>query len=141
VKRIRKRPARVINELVEGLEEISELLPTNSFVENDDDDDDDSIDASPSIDSEEIEVALSGLVSSLSDRLDLKVEPVSLSALLELLFSPEDDVVSLAVNLEDAVNGYFGELFGENLDLAEIYFADLIAILKERREKWKPQKG
>ncbi|UWZ84745.1 hypothetical protein [Occallatibacter riparius] len=141
--KIRKRPTiRLVDTLIEELEGIRDLLPTVYMEDEEEDDEGEGgpIKAAGKIDSEEIEVALSALVSSISEKLDLRVEPSSFSDLLEALFSPEDDLVSLAVNLEDAINGYFGELFGENLDLADTYFGDLIALLKERREKWKRPK-
>jgi hypothetical protein len=124
------------------LEGIQASLPTGYIEEDDQDDDggDQEIRGKGIADSEEIEVALSALVSIVCERLEIPVEPSSLSDLLESIFSPEDDVVSVAVNLEDAINGYFGELFGEDLDLADTYFSDLIELLKERREKWKHRK-
>ena len=90
-----------------------------------------------SIESEEVEVALSSIVTTMTDKCDLATEPDSFSEMLESLFGSGDDAVSLAVNLEDAINGYFGELFGEDLNLANTYFSDLIELLKERRKKWK----
>jgi hypothetical protein len=135
--------AELMNSLIEELEGVQGLLPAAYYSVGDDDGDggDDTVEAGQ-IESEEVEVALAAVVSSIGERCDLATDPESLADLLEMLFSSEDDLVSLAVNLEDAINGYFGELFGENLDLADTYFSDLIAILKERREKWrKPPKG
>ncbi|MGD0481613.1 MAG: hypothetical protein ABSA42_15675 [Terracidiphilus sp.] len=133
----------MMDSLIEELEGVQGLLPSSyySVGDADEDGDDDTAEAGK-IESEEVEVALAAAVSSIGERCDLPIDPESLSQLLEMLFSSDDDLVSIAVNLEDAINGYFGELFGENLDLADTYFSDLIAILKERREKWKmPPKG
>ena len=141
--KIRKRPSiQLLSTIIESLEGIQASLPTGYIEEDDQDDDggDQEIRGKGIADSEEIEVALSALVSIVCERLEIPVEPSSLSDLLESIFSPEDDVVSVAVNLEDAINGYFGELFGEDLDLADTYFSDLIELLKERREKWKHRK-
>lgn len=140
MKRTRARPSQIIDELVLELEGIRDILPSAWYSEVEEGEEDDIQIGNDSIDSEEIEVAISGLVSTLSEKLNLKADPGSLSELFESLFSPEDDAVSIAVNLEDAVNGYFGELFGENLELAHTYFSDLIDLLKERRAKWKHKK-
>jgi hypothetical protein len=143
VRKTKKTPTRkVVDTLIEELEGIKGELPASIYLyDHDEEDDEAPLSENGTISSEQIEVALSGLVSSISEALGLPVEPGSLSELLEALFSSDDDSVSLALNLEDAVNGYFGELFGENLDLAETYFTELIELLKEKRKKWKPQRG
>lgn len=141
--RKKKLTVELMDSLIEELEGVQGLLPSSyhSVGDGDEDGDDDTVEAGK-IESEEVEVALAAAVSSIGKRCDLPIDPESLAQLLEMLFSSDDDLVSIAVNLEDAINGYFGELFGENLDLADTYFSDLIAILKERREKWKmPPKG
>jgi hypothetical protein len=141
--RKRRLTVELMDNLIEELEGVQGLLPSAYYSVGDDDGDggDDTLEAGQ-IESEEVEVALTAAVSSIGKRCDLPTDPESLSELLEMLFSSDDVLVSLAVNLEDAINGYFGELFGENLDLADTYFSDLITILKERREKWKkPPKG
>jgi hypothetical protein len=126
-----------LDTLINELDGVRDKLPS-AFGEYGVDDEDDSytIIEPGKIDSEEVEVALSAVVSTLSGKYDLEDEPESLSDLFEILFSPEDDLVGIALNLEDAINGYFGELFGEDLDLADDYLCDLIAILKAKKEKW-----
>jgi hypothetical protein len=147
VKRLRRRgklTPEILDLLIEELDDVFGNIPSSYYkYETDDDDDngDDDDGIEGKIDSEEIEVALSGIISTISKRCKLKVEPTSLSALLEILFSPDDDLVSLASNIEESINGYFGELFGENLDLANDYFSDLLEELKERREKWNQLNG
>ena len=140
----RKRlTAELMDSLIGELEGVQGLLPSSYYAVDDSDGDggEDTVEAGK-IESEDLEVALAAAVSSVGERCDPPIDPDSLSDLLEKLFSADDDAVSLAVNLEDAINGYFGELFGENLDLADTYFSDLITLLKERRKKWKkPPKG
>ncbi|MBB5063118.1 hypothetical protein [Granulicella mallensis] len=130
---------QVIDELIEELKGVHSILPS-AYSDVDDEDDDVFIEAGQ-IESEEVEVALSAVISVISKQCKLVQEPSSLSGLLELLFSPEDDLVSVAVNLEDAINGYFGELFGEDLDLADDYLTDLIDLLQQRRDKWTQRNG
>jgi hypothetical protein len=130
----------LFDELLAELAGIRDALPSAWYDEVEESEGEDSQPRKGKIDSEEIEVAISGLVASLSKKLGLTDEPGSLSALLESLFSPEDDAVSIAINLEDAVNGYFGELFGENLELAHAYLSDLIELLEKRRASGKARK-
>jgi hypothetical protein len=140
VKRTRRKKLTVdlMNSLIEQLEAVQGLLPTAYYsVADSDEGDEEDTEEAGQIESEEVEVALASVVSSLAEQFELPTEPSSFSELLQELFSPDDVLVDLAVNLEDAINGYFGELFGENLDLADTYFSDLITTLKERREKWK----
>ena len=128
----------LMDKLIEELEAVQGLLPGAYYTVDDEGEDaGEEIVQAGQIESEEVEVALSAAVSSIGEQCNLPTAPESLSELLEKLFSADDDLVSLAVNLEDAINGYFGELFGENLDLADTYFSDLISTLKERRKRWK----
>jgi hypothetical protein len=122
--------------LIEELDAVRSILP-NAFAGYTDDDDEDSYFEAGQIESAEVEVALSSVISTMTVKCKLLDEPESLSELFEELFSPDDDLVNLAVNLEDAVNGYFGELFGEDLGSADDYLTDMVTTLKERRDKWK----
>ena len=127
--------AAVLQLLIDELDGVYSTLPSAYYEVSDDEEDGEDVIEAGQIDSEEIEVALSGVVTSVSTRCKLKREPTSLSELLEVLLSPDDELVSIAENLEEAINGYFGELFGESLELANEYLRDLIDGLKERKEK------
>ncbi len=140
----RKRPrlnTDTMNELIQELRSLKDTLPDPYGSYEEDEEGNEISSTEPGqIESEEVEVSISALVSTISSNWDTALEPSSLSDLLTALFSSADDVVSLAVNFEDAVNGYFGELFGENLNIAGDYLAELITTLEERRDKWKERR-
>lgn len=133
----RKLTLEALDCLIGELEGVYSILPSAYYeLDDNDDDDDEPVAGKGTIESEEVEVALSAVVETVSNMCNLASEPKSLNDLFEVLFSSTDNLVDLAVNLEDAVNGYFGELFGDCLDQANAYLSDIIEILKERRKKW-----
>jgi hypothetical protein len=125
-----------LEDLIEELDGVRSILPSRYLVYGDDDDEGAYVEEGK-IESADVEVAISSVISTMTDKCRLRNEPETLSELIEKLFSPDDELVNLAINLEDAINGYFGEIFGEDLDLADDYLADIISALKERRDKWK----
>ncbi|WP_041597187.1 hypothetical protein [Granulicella tundricola] len=121
--------------ILEELRGISDLLPAAYQLVGKIDEDGEIDLPESSIESEDVEIAVSALVSTVAETCDINDEPSSISELFTLILSSGDDLVSLAVNFEDCINGYSGELFGENLKLAQSYLDSIITVIEERLAK------
>jgi hypothetical protein len=91
---------------------------------------------STSMESEEIEVAVDELVSDLNDMRGHRRQAASLSDLFSVLFGKSSETVSVASDLGDAINGYFGQLLEEHIDQAQRCITELIDFVSSRMEQW-----
>lgn len=109
----------------------------DSDEEPDFDPDEDDYSEKDTIDAEELEAAVDVLLSEMNSYLADKKEAKSIQELFALLFGEESRCVKIAADFEDAINGYFGHLFGKDLDLAEDRLDQLITYVRSRIKRCK----
>lgn len=85
-----------------------------------------------SADAEEIEVAVDELLSNINEISGRKRKAESLSELFKALFGKRAHIATIARKFEDSINGYFGQLFGDDLRNAREYLDELIDYVNER---------
>jgi len=136
-KRITKGPSlEILEALLEGLEEVEAVLP-GRLVPDDDAGEGEYDEEDPSIEAEEIEVFTDGVVSVINDLRGKKREAKSFADVFAILFGEQSKTVAIAEDFENASNGYFGNLFGTDLERSQQLLSELIESVKERIEKWK----
>jgi len=136
-KRRPKGPSlEILKTLRDELDGIDSILPSISdSVPNEEDDSEMEI-TTTSIEAEEVEVAASALVSTINGKLGDESDAESFGELFADIFGDSSKEAELAAEFEEAIEGYFGDLFGEDLDRASELLYDLIALVKARIDKW-----
>ncbi len=131
-----------LRNLIDELKGVRGNLPSpyGEYIENEEDDEDYELTEPGHIESEDVEVGINAALSTATNEFELVEEPNCLSDLFAQIFSSDDEIVGVAINFEDAVNGYFGELFGEDLSLANSYLTEIITTLEERIGPWTKRK-
>jgi hypothetical protein len=89
-------------------------------------------DIEPKIESEEIELAVDQLIMSINELRGNKREAETLSDLFSIYFGSRSEAASTASAFEVAINGYFGNLFGEDLKKARQYLYELIDLVNAK---------
>ena len=93
-----------------------------------------------SIEAEEVEVAVDQMLSDVNWRLiesDRKAEVDSLSELFSRYYGTKSSIVIACEEFEDAINGYLGQLVGEELERARVQLSLIIAFVKKELTRWK----
>jgi hypothetical protein len=91
------------------------------------------------IECEEIEFAIDGLLTDLNVLFDSKTEAKTLSDLFEEMFGEDAEIIDTVVEFEEAINGYFGWLFGDEAERAHGALATMVEFIEGRIEEWKMQ--
>jgi hypothetical protein len=124
-----RKEEHVSPEKTSGMDEDEELDGEDDPMEEGDDD----YSEVPSISTEDVEVAVDELLSEINLKLKAsrKREVKALGDFFARFYGVNSDITSSALEFEDAINGYVGLLFGEDLERANSELSTIIEFVGE----------